>query len=93
MKDFCGLLQKSFIDSHIKVWIKLQLLKFLIAHLREYIPLFLYSFRWNIETSYYEQKTFWSFCSYMVRSHKGMLTKTSGDLESPIPLKAALSRL
>ena len=38
----------------------------------EYIPLFLYSFRWNIETSYYEQKTFWSFCSYMVRSHKGI---------------------
>ena len=38
----------------------------------EYIPLFLYSFRWNIETSYYEQKTFWSFCSYMVRSRKGI---------------------
>ena len=38
----------------------------------EYIPLLLYSFRWNIETSYYEQKTFWSFCSYMVRSCKGI---------------------
>ena len=24
----------------------------------KYIPLFLYSFRWNIEISYYEQKTF-----------------------------------
>ena len=34
----------------------------------KYIPLFLYSFRWNIETSYYEQKTFWLLCSYMVRS-------------------------
>ena len=34
--------------------------------------LFLYSFRWNIETSYYEQKTFWSLCSYMVRSCKGI---------------------
>ena len=34
--------------------------------------LFLYSFHWNIETSYYEQKTFWSFCSYMVRSCKGI---------------------
>ena len=32
------------------------------------IPLFLYGFRWNIEVSYYEQKTFWSFCSYMVRN-------------------------
>ena len=38
----------------------------------KYIPLFLYSFWWNIETSYYEQKTFWSLCSYMVRSCKGI---------------------
>lgn len=38
----------------------------------KYIPLFLYSFRWNIETSYYDQKTFWSLCSYMVRSCKGI---------------------
>ena len=38
----------------------------------KHIPLFLYSFRWNIETSYYEQKTFWSLCSYMVRSCKGI---------------------
>ena len=36
------------------------------------LPLFLYSFRWNIETSYYEQKTFWSLCSYMVRNCKGI---------------------
>ena len=33
-----------------------------------YVPLFLYIFRWNIEVSYYEQKTFWSLCRYMVRS-------------------------
>ena len=38
----------------------------------QYIPLFLYSFRWNIETSYYEQKTFWSFCNYIIRSCKGI---------------------
>ena len=38
----------------------------------QYIPLFLYNFRWNIEVSYYEQKTFWSLCSYMVRSQKGI---------------------
>ena len=38
----------------------------------KYIPLFLYSFRWNIEVSYYEQKTFWSFCNYMARSCKGI---------------------
>ena len=36
----------------------------------KYLPLFLYAFRWNIETSYYEQKTFWDLCSYMVRSSK-----------------------
>ena len=38
----------------------------------QYIPLFLYSFRWNIEVSYYEQKSFWSLCSYMLRSRKGI---------------------
>ena len=38
----------------------------------QYIPLFLYRFRWPIETSYYEQKSFWSLCSYMVRSSKGI---------------------
>ena len=38
----------------------------------QYIPFFLYSCRWNIEISYYEQKTFWSLCSYMVRSCKGI---------------------
>ena len=37
-----------------------------------FIPLMLYAFRWNIEVSYYEQKVFWSLCSYMVRSRKGI---------------------
>ena len=37
-----------------------------------YIPLLCYSFRWNIEVSYYEQKTFWSLGSYMVRSRQGI---------------------
>ena len=34
--------------------------------------LFCDSFRWKIEISYYEQKTFWSFCDYMVLSRKGI---------------------
>lgn len=38
----------------------------------QYLPLFLYRFRWNIEVGYYEQKTFWSLCSYMIRSRKGI---------------------
>ena len=38
----------------------------------QYIPLLCYSFRWNIEVSYYEQKAFWSLCSYRVRSRKGI---------------------
>lgn len=38
----------------------------------KYVPLFCYGFRLNIEISYYEQKTFWSLCSYMVRSRKGI---------------------
>ena len=41
------------------------------SHMK-YIPLFLYALRWNIEVSYYEQKTFWSLCRYMVRSCKGI---------------------
>ena len=36
------------------------------------LPLGLFSLRWNIETSYYETKTFWSFQDYMVRSAKGI---------------------
>lgn len=40
----------------------------------QFIPLMLYVFRWSIEVSYYEQKTFWSLCSYMVRSRKGIET-------------------
>jgi len=40
----------------------------------QYIPLFLYRFRWNIEISCYEQKTFWSLCRYMVRSQRGIET-------------------
>lgn len=36
------------------------------------IPLMLYVFRWPIEVCYCEQKTFWSLCSYMVRSRKGI---------------------
>ena len=38
----------------------------------QFIPLLCYCFRWNIEVSYYEQKTFWSLCSYMVRGRKGI---------------------
>ena len=38
----------------------------------QFIPLMLYAFRWPIEVSYYEQKTFWSLCSYMIRSRKGI---------------------
>ena len=40
----------------------------------QYVPLFVYSFRWGIEVGYYEHKTFWSLCSYMVRSKKGIET-------------------
>ena len=36
------------------------------------LPLGLFSLRRNIETSYYETKTFWSFRDYMIRSTKGI---------------------
>ena len=56
---FCACQEKTPLNQAGSDWMK-------------YIPLLLYSFRWNIETSYYEQKTFWSFCNYMVRSCKGI---------------------
>ena len=37
------------------------------------LPLGLFTLRWNIETSYYEAKTFWSFRDYMVRSVTGVI--------------------
>ena len=36
------------------------------------LPLFLYSFRWSIEVMFYEQKTFWSFGLYRIRSKNGI---------------------
>lgn len=37
----------------------------------QYIPLFLYRLRWNIKVSYYDQKTSWELCRYMLWSTKG----------------------
>ena len=59
MQIFCAWQEKAPLNQTGSSWM-------------DYIPLFLYSFRWNIEVSYYEQKTFWSLCSYMVRSRKGI---------------------
>lgn len=59
LQIFCAWQEKAPLNQTGSDWMK-------------YIPLFLYSFRWNIEVSYYEQKTFWSLCSYMVRSRKGI---------------------
>lgn len=59
LQIFCAWQEKSPLNQTGSSWMK-------------YIPLFLYSFRWNIEVSYYEEKTFWSLCSYMVRSRKGI---------------------
>lgn len=59
LQIFCAWQEKSPLNQTGSSWM-------------EYIPLFLYSFRWKIEVSYYEQKTFWSLCSYMVRSRKGI---------------------
>ena len=39
---------------------------------KNYLPIGLYSLRWNIEVSYYEEKTFWSLENYHVRSSCGI---------------------
>ncbi len=38
----------------------------------QFLPVACYAPRWNIETSYYESKTFWSFEDYRVRSREGI---------------------
>ena len=38
----------------------------------DFLPLTIYSLRWNIETAYYEQKTFWALGDYRVRSKVGI---------------------
>ena len=38
----------------------------------DFLPLTIYSLRWSIETSYYEQKTFWALGDYRVRSKVGI---------------------
>lgn len=38
----------------------------------DFLPLAVYSLRWNIETAYYEQKTFWSLGCYMLESKTGI---------------------
>ena len=37
-----------------------------------FLPLTVYSMRWHIEVAYYEQKKFWSFGAYMLRSKVGI---------------------
>ena len=37
-----------------------------------FLPLTIYSLRWNIEVSYYEQKSFWALGDYMLRSKIGI---------------------
>ena len=61
LQIFCAWQEKSPLNQTGSDWM-------------QFIPLFLYAFRWNIEVSYYEQKTFWSLCSYMVRSRRGIET-------------------
>ena len=38
----------------------------------DFLPLAIYSLRWNIEAAYYEQKTFWSLGRYMLESRTGI---------------------
>ena len=59
LEIFCAYQEKSPLNQTGSGWM-------------QYIPILIYTFRWNIEVSYYEQKTFWSLCSYMVRSWKGI---------------------
>ena len=61
-----------------RVWQEKALLNQTGSGRMKYIPIFFYDFCWNIKVSYYEQKTFWSLFSYMVRSRK--------EIELPVNL-------
>lgn len=54
----------------------------------KYIPLLLYSFRSNIEVSYYEQKMFWSLCCYMIQSRKGIEINIEISIKSNVIVTA-----
>ena len=51
LQVFCAWQERAPLNQTGSSWMK-------------YIQLFLYAFRWNIEVSYYEQKTFWSYCGW-----------------------------
>ena len=38
----------------------------------DFLPLTIYALRWDIESAYYEQKTFWAFGDYRLRSQAGI---------------------
>ena len=38
----------------------------------DFLPLTIYNLRWDIETAYYEQKTFWALGDYRLRSGRGI---------------------
>lgn len=59
LQIFCAWQEKSPLNRTENCWM-------------QYIPLLFYSFRWKIEVSYHEQKTFCSLCGYMVHSQKGI---------------------
>ena len=39
---------------------------------KNFLPITIYTFRWHIETAYYEQKKFWDMKDYMLRSKRGI---------------------
>ena len=43
----------------------------------QFLPLTIYSLRWNIEVAYYEQKKFWSFGSYMLIANQTNIQTSS----------------
>jgi hypothetical protein len=66
----------SFFIDHDNLYIGICQVYFVLFiyyhHIEAVYSPFLYTFRWKIEVAYYEQKTFWSLCSYMICSRKGI---------------------
>lgn len=61
----------KFFQQHPEIFSKRDAQAYIYTEI-DFVPLAIYSLRWEIETSYLELKSFWAFREYRVRSRDGM---------------------
>lgn len=69
---FCTNLEAcNFFQQHPQIFSKRDAQAYISTN-ADFVPLAIYSLRWEIETSYLELKSFWAFREYKVRSKDGI---------------------